>query len=243
MSQSAQPEKKLRAGTCLRQKSTAAARLKLSHFGFPPHLPPSCHVWHRFDLLLMSVKSKKLRGVTFYLHHMDMQLKEKKKKKERKKRSQGLWPTCKLYSNTGQNSSALPWRCGKNPTAMYIIHMRQVSHFQSPQRLGFIPRTRSRGAEVEVRECSQDRTYCLWSLSLSLPRHVGGRNKLKNGCLLQHWPAFFNAWRLTVSLSHFASHIFWKISQKDINIWCKSNIYKIVVIVYFLCVSQHLTSI
>lgn len=38
-----------------------------------------------FDLLLMSVKSKKLRGVTFYLHHMDVQLKGKKKKKKNPK--------------------------------------------------------------------------------------------------------------------------------------------------------------
>lgn len=40
----------------------------------------------------------------------------------------------------------------ENLTVLYIIHVRRLSHFQCPQQLGLIPRTRSLCTEVEVKE-------------------------------------------------------------------------------------------
>lgn len=40
----------------------------------------------------------------------------------------------------------------ENLTVLYIIHVRRLSHFQCPQQLGLIPRTRSLCTEVEVKK-------------------------------------------------------------------------------------------
>lgn len=68
----------------------------------------------------MSVNSKKLHGVTFYLHHIDMQL--------YKYKTDPKAPDL--------HASFIHW-----PEFIYVIYVIQVSHCQSPQQLGLIPKT------------------------------------------------------------------------------------------------------
>ena len=135
----------------------------------------------------MSVKSKKLRDVTFYLHHIDMQLKEKgKKNKKKKKIPRPLTYMQVVFKHWPEFISVAMTMREKSYCNVYHSHETSVT-FSEPtaawlhsQNLVSWRRGGSKGAQSR---------HDLLSLKPGsfLPRHVGGHNKLRNVCLFQHW--------------------------------------------------------